>query len=290
MMRMSMDEAVSTFGGVRPRLFGIAYRMLGSVVEAEDVVQDAWLRWQGTDRSQVRDAAAFLSTVTTRLALNVAQSARSRRESYLGPWIPEPIDTTNDPHLGAERGEALELAVLMLLEKLTPTERAAYVLREAFGYPYAEIAGIVQIEEANARQLVSRARKHLADERRVQVTRAEQKRFVEAFAAAATRGDLAALESMLAEDVVTWSDGGGIVTAARKPVFGRARVAQFIAGITSKFATGSPPRWLMANGSMALGFERDGAIFAVATIDVTAEGIDRILIVLNPEKLGQIRA
>jgi RNA polymerase sigma-70 factor (ECF subfamily) len=285
MLRMSMDEAVSTFGGVRPRLFGIAYRMLGSVTEAEDVVQDAWLRWQGTDRTQVRDAVAFLSTVTTRLALNVAQSARSRRESYLGPWIPEPIDTSHDPHLGAERGEALELAVLMLLEKLTPTERAAYVLREAFGYPYSEIAGIVQVEEANARQLVSRARRHLAAERRTQVTPAEQRRFVEVFAAAASRGDLAALESMLAEDVVTWSDGGGIVSAARKPVRGRERVAQFIAGITSKFATGAAPRWIDANGSSALAFERDAVTFAVATLDVSESGIDRILIVLNPEKL-----
>ena len=288
MVRMSMDEAVSTFGGVRPRLFGIAYRMLGSVTEAEDVVQDAWLRWQGTDRSEIRDASAFLSTVTTRLALNVAQSARSRRESYLGPWIPEPVDTTSDPHLGAERGEALELAVLMLLEKLTPTERAAYVLREAFAYSYREIAEVVQVEEANARQLVARARKHLAAERRAQASPADQRRLVDAFVAAARSGDLAALEALLAEDVVTWSDGGGIVNAARKPVHGRARVAQFIAGVTAKFAGTEPPRWIEANGARTLVFVRDGVVFATTTIDISAQGIDRILIVLNPEKLANL--
>src|SRR5262249_33858638 len=129
------DHALSAFVRARPRLFGIAYRMLGSAAEAEDIVQDAWLRWQATDRSAVLDAAAFLATTTTRLALNVVQSARSSRETYVGPWLPEPVDTSADPHLGAERGEALGLAVLVLMEKLSPMERAAYVLREAFDYP-----------------------------------------------------------------------------------------------------------------------------------------------------------
>src|SRR3954469_11104682 len=131
-----LDHAASVFASVRPRLFGIAYRMLGSATEAEDIVQEVWLRWQGCDRSEVLDAPAFLATTTTRLAINAAQSARSRRETYLGPWLPEPVDTSADPPLGAERGEALELAVLLLLEHLSPTERAAYVLREAFDYPY----------------------------------------------------------------------------------------------------------------------------------------------------------
>src|SRR6476469_8894231 len=150
------EHDTAEFEAVRPRLFGIAYRMLGSVAEADDVVQDAWLRWQGTDRSVVRDAGAFLATTTTRLAINALQSARVRRETYIGPWLPEPVDTSADPYLGAERGEALEFAALLLMEKLTPNERAAYVLREAFDYPYAQIADILALSEPAVRQLVSR--------------------------------------------------------------------------------------------------------------------------------------
>ncbi|MFD7875269.1 sigma-70 family RNA polymerase sigma factor, partial [Streptomyces sp. NPDC059766] len=156
------DRATQEFLAVRPQLFGIAYRVLGSSAEAEDVVQDAWLRWQNADRTTVREPAAFLTAVATRLAINVAQSARVRRESYVGPWLPEPVDTSQDPQLGAERAEAVEMAVLLLLEKLNPVERAAYVLREAFDYPYSRIADILETSDANGRQLVSRARRHLA--------------------------------------------------------------------------------------------------------------------------------
>ena len=160
------DHGLDDFLLARPRLFGIAYRILGSAVEAEDVVQDTWLRWQNTDRAQIHEPAAFLTTVTTRLAINLAQSARVRRESYVGPWLPEPVDTTQDPHLGAERAEAVELAVLLLMEKLKPVERAAYVLREAFDYPYQRVADILETSDENDRQLVSRARKQLGAERK----------------------------------------------------------------------------------------------------------------------------
>jgi RNA polymerase sigma factor (sigma-70 family) len=156
------DDGLSAFLNVRPRLFGIAYRMLGSAAAAEDIVQDVWVRWQTTDRGVVRDTPAFLATTTTRLAINVIKSARSRRETYMGPSLPEPVDTSADPALGAERSEALEFAVQLLLEKLSPTERAAYVLREAFDYSYREIADILRLEEANTRQVVTRARQHLA--------------------------------------------------------------------------------------------------------------------------------
>jgi len=192
------DDGLSDFISVRPRLFGIAYRMLGSAVEAEDIVQDAWMRWQTTDRSAVLNPAAFLVTTTTRLSINVAESARSRHEAYVGPWLPEPVDNSEDPRLGAERGEALELAVLLLLEKLTPTERAAYTLREAFDYPYREIAEIFQLTEANTRQLVTRARKHIADGRQASVSTDEQSRLLNAFIAAARNGDLARLEALFA--------------------------------------------------------------------------------------------
>lgn len=205
----ALDQAASAFLNVRPRLFGIAYRMLGSAAEAEDIVQDVWLKWQATDRSGVLDTAAFLSTITTRLAINVVQSARSRRETYVGPWLPEPVDTGADPELGAVRGEALQFAVLLLLEKLSPTERASYVLREAFDYPYREIAEILQLSEPNTRQLVARARKHIADERRATVSSADQRRLLEAFIAAAQKGDTAELEGLFASDIVSYSDGGG---------------------------------------------------------------------------------
>jgi RNA polymerase sigma factor (sigma-70 family) len=191
------DDGLSPFMSARPRLFGIAYRMLGSAAEAEDIVQDVWVRWQMTDRTLVRDAAAFLATTTTRLAINVMQSARSRRETYVGPWLPEPVDTSADPGLGAERGEGLEAGILLLLEKLSPTERAAYILREAFDYPYRDIANVLRLEEANVRQVVTRARQHVANGRRMPASSAEQRRLLDAFIAAAQNGDVAGLEGTL---------------------------------------------------------------------------------------------
>ena len=162
-----LDHGLAAFLSVRPRLFGIAYRMLGSAAEAEDLVQDVWVRWQTTDRSVVRDASAFLVTTATRLAINVLQSARSRRETYVGPWLPEPCDTSADPGLGAERRQALKVGIRVLLRQLSPTERAAYILREAFDYPYRDIANALRLEEANARQVVTRARQHVASCRAV---------------------------------------------------------------------------------------------------------------------------
>jgi RNA polymerase sigma factor (sigma-70 family) len=191
------DDGLSTFMRVRPRLFGIAYRMLGSAAEAEDLVQDVWVRWQTTDRCVVRDAAAFLVTTATRLAINVLQSARARRETYVGPWLPEPVDTSADPRLGAERRQALACGVQLLLETLTPTERAAYILREAFDYPYRDIANILRLEEANARQVVTRARQHVANGRRMPADATEQQRLVDAFIAAAQNGDVAGLRGTL---------------------------------------------------------------------------------------------
>jgi RNA polymerase sigma-70 factor, ECF subfamily len=196
---------VASFEAARPRLFGIAYRTLESAPDADDVVQDAWIRWQGTDRSEVRDAAAFLATTTKRVALNVAQSARARRETSIDPWHPEPVDVQADPTLGAERREALELAVRMLMEKLSPSERAAYLLREAFDHPYRQIAHLLATSEANARQLVARARLHLAGESRRRVSALERQRFLDAFVDAAQTGDLTTLERLLAAHVVTSS-------------------------------------------------------------------------------------
>ena len=146
------DDGLAAFMSLRPRLFGVAYRVVGNASEAEDIVQDVWLRWQTADRDMVRDAAAFLVTTATRVAINFMQSARSRRETYVGPGLPEPVETTADPRSGAERGQMLAFGVRLLLETLTPTERAAYILREAFDYPYREIAKALRLQEANARQ------------------------------------------------------------------------------------------------------------------------------------------
>ncbi len=287
-MATDLDHAASVFAGVRPRLFGIAYRMLGSAAEAEDVVQEAWLRWQTTDRSIVRDPMAFLATTTTRLAINAAQSARARHETYVGPWLPEPVDTSADPALGAERGEALELAVMLLLERLSPVERAAYVLREAFDYPYREIAGIVQGSEVAVRQHVSRARKRLARERHAQVSPDEQRRLLDAFVGAAQRGDLGALETLFAADVVNYTDGGGVVSAARIPVVGRERVAQVVAAFASRFWTGLEVTPVQANGRPAVLLTRDDVAVALLTVSASDQGIERLLWVMNPAKLGAI--
>lgn len=192
------DAGLSAFLSVRPRLFGIAYRMLGSAAEAEDIVQDVWVRWQTADRSLVRDAAAFLVTMATRLAINVMQSARSRREMSVGTWLPEPIGVSADPALDAERGEALEAGILLLMEKLSPTERAAYILREAFDYPYRDIANVLRLEEANARQVVTRARQRVVHRRRMPASSTEPRHLLDAFVAAAQTGEVAGLEGFLA--------------------------------------------------------------------------------------------
>jgi RNA polymerase sigma factor (sigma-70 family) len=193
----TQDHGLSEFMSVRPRLFGIAYRMLGRAAEAEDIVQDAWVRWQTADRSVVRDAAAFLATTTTRLAINVMQSARSRREKHAGSWLPEPVDTSADPELAARRGEGLAAGILLLLEKLSRTERAAYILREAFDYSYRDIANVLRLEEANARQVVTRARQHVANGRRMSANSTEGRRLLDAFIAAIQTGELAGLERIL---------------------------------------------------------------------------------------------
>ncbi|MFD8823028.1 RNA polymerase sigma-70 factor [Streptomyces sp. NPDC059605] len=282
----SLDRATQDFLAARPRLFGIAYRMLGSAAEAEDIVQEAWLRWQQADRTNLLEPTAYLTTITTRLAINLARSARMRRESYVGPWLPEPVDTAPDPQLGAERAEALELAVLLVLEKLNPVERAAYVLREAFDYPYGRVAEILETSEVNARQLVSRARKHLTAERRQRVSPTAHRRLLEVFLSAARTGDLAVLEDVLASDVVSYSDGGGIRGASKIPVVGRTHVSKYLVAFAPRFWPQADVRWVEANGRAAVLVSSGGTAMALLCVDVSAEGIDRIMWVMNPAKLS----
>ena len=282
------DEGLAAFISVRPRLFGIAYRMLGSSAEAEDIVQDVWLRWQSTKRSVIVNPSAYLATTTTRLCINAATCARARRETYVGPWLPEPVDTSDDPRLGAEREEALKLAVLVLLEKLSPTERAAYVLREAFDYSYCQIAEILRTVEVNVRQLVSRARKHVEEGRRTTVSATERERLFAAFLDAARQGDMAALEGLFAEDIISYSDGGGMVRAARIPVFGRERVAKFIAAVARHFYNGVMLARAEVNGQPAGLILRNGIVVALATIDASEQGIHQIMWLMRPSKLAAL--
>jgi RNA polymerase sigma-70 factor (ECF subfamily) len=192
---------IESFLAVRPRLFGIAYRILGSAAEADEVVQDTWIRWHGAERSTIRDATAFLATIATRLAINVSQSARQRRETHMGPWLPEPVDAEADPAVRALRGDALEHGVLALLERLAPVERAVFVLREGFDYPYGAVARVLGLSEPNTRQLASRARRHLAGDHRFAVEAPDHRRLLEAIVVAAQRGQLGALEQVLLEDI-----------------------------------------------------------------------------------------
>ena len=283
------DQALSIFDDCRPRMFGIAYRMLGSVTEAEDIVQEAWIRWQNTDRSAVRNPGGFLTTVTTRLAINTADSARVRRETYIGPWLPEPVDTSADPTLGAETAEAIQAAVLVVLERLPARERAAYVLREAFSYDYPAIAAILETNETNARQHVSRAKKHLAIERHIPVDDEQVQVLLEAFLTAARSGDLAGLERVLAKDVVSVSDGAGMVSrAARRPVVGRDKVARFVAGFASFFWTDTTLTWLVTNGAPSLLISQHDAPVAVLSIDASPDGIEQLLWVMVPDKLARL--
>lgn len=281
-----MDE----FEAQRARLFGLAYRMLGSAEEAEDVLQDAYLRLHGADRAAIETPAAWLTKVVTNLCLNRLDSARMRREKYVGPWLPEPVQTTGGtlgPLDTAEQRESVSMALLVLLERLTPTERAAFVLHEAFGYRHREIAAILDRSEASCRQLHHRARERLADPpRRAGSDPAQLRPLLERFLSAARDGDLRGLERLLAADVTSWSDGGGKATAARHPVHGRQRVARLFAGMFSRAA---PPYELSTteiNGAPAIVGYYAGELIGTLVLDVVDDRIVGLRAVANPDKLA----
>lgn len=254
------------------------------------MLQDVWLRWQTHDRDTVDEPLAYLVTMTTRTSLDVLKSARVRRETYIGPWLPEPIDTGASPEVLAEHDEALSIAVLHLLEALTPVERAAYVLHEAFAYPHEQIAAILEISHDSSRQAVSRARKHLATGQRRPVAPEEQRRLLEAFLAAAREGDLVQLEQLLADDVVSIADGGGVVRATTKPVAGRTPVTKLLKGFGRGFWPEIEIDYIEVNGTPAARAKRDGELLGVVTIDVVDGAIRRFYWMVNPHKLGRISA
>lgn len=280
---------------LRPLLFSIAYRMVGSVGEAEDIVQEAFLRHHRAvaDEVRIEHLKAYLSAVTTRLAIDHLRSARARREEYIGPWLPEPlVSDEQGPSEAAELSDSLSLAFLVLLERLSPVERAAFLLREVFGYPYGEIASVVERSEDNVRQLVSRARRHVEDERpRFDVSRQAHTELTDRFVDACRTGDLGGLVSMLAADVVAYTDGGGKVQAARTPVAGRDRVARFLVAISAPERAGVDIGFehVDVNGRPGI-LMRDatGAPAAVLSLQVAGGEVQGVHIVINPDKLGHL--
>jgi RNA polymerase sigma-70 factor, ECF subfamily len=282
---------------LRPLLFSIAYRMIGSVSEAEDIVQEAFLRYHRAQPADVENPKAYLSAVTTRLAIDHLRSARARREEYVGPWLPEPLvadENATDPSAQAELADSLSLAFLVLLERLTPVERAAFLLREVFAYPYDEIAEVIDKSEANARQLVSRARRHVDDERpRFDVSRKQHEELTDRFLEATQDGDTEALIELLAEDVYTYADGGGKAQAPRRMLYGRERVARFMVGIArpERGAAAVTLHPVLVNGVPGrLARDAEGNAIAVLVLDVADGLVTAVRIVANPDKLAHLQA
>lgn len=282
------DRLTASFEEHRGLLFSLAYQMLGSVADAEDLVQEAFLRWARADRSGVRSARDFLATTVARLALDHLGSARVRRESYVGPWLPEPLveGATDDRLAALGRAESVTTAFLVLLEQLTPPQRAAYLLHDVFGYGYPDVARLVETSEANARQLVHRARRKVAEGRpRFEADPARAEDLAQRFLDACANGHLDTLVEMLADDAVAWSDGGGVVAAARRPVSGADRVARFIGSLMEKWQRSGEVRWTRVNGRPGLIVVVGGKPWAVVSLDVGPERVRAVYLVLNPDKV-----
>ena len=273
------------FPSLRPRLIRLAYRMLGSVAEAEDIVQDAYIRWHQADRAAVREPAAYLSRTITRLCLDHLNSARVRRETYVGPWLPEPV-------LEPEPEEDdLSLTLMMALERLSPLERAAFLLHDVFGLGFDEIAATLGREPAACRQLAARARKNVrAAKPRYRVPPDEGRRMAEAFFTASRSGDVEALRTLLAEDVIAYTDGGGITRAALNPLAGFRRVSGFFAGVARKANFACPPLLYrgLINGLPGFVTLEPGEVLQTTALEIEDGRITAIYVVRNPEKLGHL--
>jgi RNA polymerase sigma-70 factor (ECF subfamily) len=295
-MMVTMD-ATDVFLEQRPRLFGIAYRMLGSVSDAEDVLQESYLRWQEAARdAQARgrpidSPGAYLSTIVSRRSLDLLRSARRRREEYVGPWLPEPLvsDEQLDPAQIGELADSLSMAFLVVLETLSPAERAAFLLHDVFGYGYPEIARTLDRAEPACRQLVTRARRRLAERRpRFEVSPDEHARLLDSLVSATTNGDVDGVMSLLSADVVLQSDGGGKVAAARQPIHGADRVARLLVGLPDRFGPGYTIERTTVNGLPGLLTRIDGQVNAVVTLDIAEGQIRAIFVVANPDKLRSV--
>ena len=279
-----MDNDV--FEAERPRLLGLAYRMLGSITDAEDVVQDAWLRWQGADRSTIENPAAWLTTATSRLGLDRLRAQQRRKEDYVGPWLPEPMAGGPGPEERAELAESLTLGFLTVLDRLGPVERAVFLLADVFGEPFPAIARAVGKSEEACRQIASRARRRVREERAG--ARAADQALLQKLVVATTAGDMNAVIGLLAPEVVLVSDAGPSRHAARRPVVGPERVARFLVNLTSRwYADTSSAEFLEINGAPALVIRIAGERI-VMTADRVDERVVTIRFCINPAKLGAL--
>ena len=283
--------ATATFQEQRRRLMGVSYRILGSIADAEDVVQDAWLRWSATDVATVNNPEAYLTTVVTRLSLDRLRTLKARREVYSGPWLPEPVTAETDPQAAAELADSLSLALLVVLETLSPLERAAFVLREVFAEPYAEVAETLGRDEAAVRQLVSRARKHVdAGGARYRADRDTHNEVVERFVAACQNADLDALLAVLAPDVVLVSDGGGVAKAPVRPISGEDKVGRFMIGATTKGVADATVQLEVFNGQLGLVARVDGRAVVALAFRIADGQVQMLHLVANPGKLAALDA
>ncbi|WP_022894362.1 RNA polymerase sigma-70 factor [Agromyces subbeticus] len=281
------DDPFITHRGL---LFTVAYEMLGSAADAEDVLQESWLRWADVARDEVRDPRAYLVRIVTRQALNHLRTMSRRRESYVGEWLPEPLLTTPDVADDVELAESVSIAMLTVLETLGPTERAVFVLREVFDVPYDEIAAAVDKSPAAVRQIAHRAKEHVAARRpRVTVDRAEQEAVVARFLTAVNSGDLQGLMDVLAPDVVSVADGGGLVKgAALRPIQGADKIARYLLGGLAKLALPFEARPTWVNGHPAIRGEVDGELAGAICFEIEGDRITRIFSIANPNKLGRL--
>ncbi|MDF3056612.1 MAG: polymerase subunit sigma-70 [Rariglobus sp.] len=282
---------IDVFNTHRPLLFGIAYRMLGQVGEAEDVVQDVWLRWQKQDAAAIQSAKAWLVSATTRRCIDQLRSARRQREDYYGVWLPEPLTpaTETDPAQTAELADSLSMAFMLMLEALGPAERAVFLLREVFGYDYAETAAIVGKSEANCRQIVRRAKEHLqANARPPSPSTDQARRLVEEFLAATGSGDVQHVLSLLTEESTVYSDGGGKVKAAGRAIRGADHVSRFLLGIWPRFMAGVKPSLININGAPGFVVSSGSQVHYALSFQVEGARIQAVFIVCNPDKLRHL--
>lgn len=288
-----MTNPAEIFEQYRPLLFHLAYGMLGRVTQAEDAVQEAYIRWQKQDTGQIRSPKAWLSKVVNRICLDEIKSAKNRREEYIGPYLPEPVleAETLSPEDELELAESISMALFVVLDELTPVERAVFLLREVFDYEYADIAGIINKSEQNCRKIAQRSREKVHENRPgFERNRDDQYKLVNSFIDAVKEGDLTEIESMLAEEAILYSDGGGKVLAARKPIVSAANIARFLAGIQKK--NGSKGNWRIEfrdiNGETGMIMWLDNQIYNTWAFHIEKGKIQSIYVVLNPEKLRHL--
>jgi RNA polymerase sigma-70 factor (ECF subfamily) len=289
-----MSEQDTIFEDRRGAMTGLAYRMLGSRADAEDVVQDAWIRWRGVESGEVANPAGFLNKVVTRLCLDRLKSARARREVYVGEWLPEPVVDGDHTDFGQSAlGEDLTVAFLLALERLTPLERAAFLLHDVFDAPFADVAKTLGRSEAACRQLAARAREHVkAGKPRYQPSAEEEQRLTGAFLAAAMTGDESLLRGILAQDVVMHSDGGGVAKSTINPVYGLEKAVRLVLGIKKKWPApeGATARLARINGAPGLVLSHDGVVFQTMALEITDGRIAAVYTMRNPDKLARLNS